>query len=388
MAFYGERFRRPDEEDIWEELRQMLLNPPSEQEIALKKQQEQAWIDSILNKAFPENPKPQSEPYLRYEDLLLPEDAEKYRQKQMSQSLTGFASPIGQNNQMSNTKAQQPPNQPTNLVNTNNNLVQDIDNTQTKVSSLSNLGTAKLQQKVPQQVDNRGLKNNNIAFEKQYYVPNEPLKATIIKDNIITPYNNEIENNPNLTEEEKFSKKIDVYNIHQQAKAREKVIEQKDIANKAKIFGKELLPFAIPNILPAKVTAKTTKILEPIVNKPLSKVGSKIKDNIIEDFAKNVYSSPINSSIEAIDEKKNVAKTILENYPKDIAESFILNSLRTHRDKNKIKKHIESSIDTWNTRQQRKQQEKSLQYYNDYIKDTSKDIGLEDWLEELLRKRK
>ena len=172
---------------------------------------EQAWIDSILNKAFPENPKPQSEPYLRYEDLLLPEDAEKYRQKQMklnnSQSLTGFASPIGQNNQMSNTKAQQPPNQPTNLVNTNSNLVQDIDNTQTKVSSLSNLGTAKLQQKVPQQVDNRGLKNNNIAFEKQYYVPNEPLKATIIKDNMITPYNNEIENNPNLTEEEKFSKK-------------------------------------------------------------------------------------------------------------------------------------------------------------------------------------
>ncbi len=61
MAFYGERFRRQDEEDIWEELMQMLLNLPSEQEIALKKQEEQAWIDSILDKAFPENPTLQTE---------------------------------------------------------------------------------------------------------------------------------------------------------------------------------------------------------------------------------------------------------------------------------------------------------------------------------------
>ena len=37
MSFYGELFRKKDEEDIWEELKQMLLNPPSEQEIALKK---------------------------------------------------------------------------------------------------------------------------------------------------------------------------------------------------------------------------------------------------------------------------------------------------------------------------------------------------------------
>ena len=43
----------------------MLLNPPSEQEIALKKQQEQAWIDSILNKAFPENPNAQTEQTLK-----------------------------------------------------------------------------------------------------------------------------------------------------------------------------------------------------------------------------------------------------------------------------------------------------------------------------------
>ena len=28
MAFYGELFRKKDEEDIWEELKQMLLNFP------------------------------------------------------------------------------------------------------------------------------------------------------------------------------------------------------------------------------------------------------------------------------------------------------------------------------------------------------------------------
>ena len=46
MVFWSDRFRREDEEDIWEELKQMLMNPPSEQEIALKKQQEQAQIDA------------------------------------------------------------------------------------------------------------------------------------------------------------------------------------------------------------------------------------------------------------------------------------------------------------------------------------------------------
>ena len=58
MAFYGERFRRPDEEDIWEELRQMILNPPTEEEIALKKQQEQAQINAILDRVFPDIEKP------------------------------------------------------------------------------------------------------------------------------------------------------------------------------------------------------------------------------------------------------------------------------------------------------------------------------------------
>ena len=38
MTFWLDRFKKDDEEDIWEELKQMLANPPSEQEIALKKQ--------------------------------------------------------------------------------------------------------------------------------------------------------------------------------------------------------------------------------------------------------------------------------------------------------------------------------------------------------------
>ena len=69
MTFWLDRFKKDDEEDIWEELKQMLANPPSEQEIALKKQKEQEWIDSILNKAFPDEPKIKGEPYLTPEEL-------------------------------------------------------------------------------------------------------------------------------------------------------------------------------------------------------------------------------------------------------------------------------------------------------------------------------
>ena len=70
MTFYGERFHRKDEEDIWEQLKQMLLNPASDEEIALNKQQEQAKIDLALEKMFPSVTKPQADPYLNYEDLL------------------------------------------------------------------------------------------------------------------------------------------------------------------------------------------------------------------------------------------------------------------------------------------------------------------------------
>ena len=84
MTFYGERFHRKDEEDIWEQLKQMLLNPASEEEIALNKQQEQAKIDLALEKMFPSVAKPQAEPYLNYEDLL----PEKEFQNEKIKSLT------------------------------------------------------------------------------------------------------------------------------------------------------------------------------------------------------------------------------------------------------------------------------------------------------------
>ena len=35
-----------------------------------KKKAEQAWIDSVLEQAFPDKPKAQKEPYLTYEELM------------------------------------------------------------------------------------------------------------------------------------------------------------------------------------------------------------------------------------------------------------------------------------------------------------------------------
>ena len=53
MAFWGERFRRDDEEDIWEELKQLLANPPSEQEIMQKKKKKnKLGLIQSLNKLF------------------------------------------------------------------------------------------------------------------------------------------------------------------------------------------------------------------------------------------------------------------------------------------------------------------------------------------------
>ena len=73
MAFYGERFRRSDEEDIWEELRQMLIN--SEALEAERKLQEARELEAF-NKAWDEangvgaETTSQSEPYLTYEELM------------------------------------------------------------------------------------------------------------------------------------------------------------------------------------------------------------------------------------------------------------------------------------------------------------------------------
>ena len=87
MAFWLDRFRKDDEEDIWEELKQMLLEQPSDQEIALKNQQEQSKIDAALERMFPDLPKQQSEPYLNYEDLF-------GGKRQAFDGPTGMAAPI------------------------------------------------------------------------------------------------------------------------------------------------------------------------------------------------------------------------------------------------------------------------------------------------------
>ena len=49
MAFWLDRYRRPDEEDIWEELKQMLKN--SDKYEAEKKLQEARELDAF-NKAW------------------------------------------------------------------------------------------------------------------------------------------------------------------------------------------------------------------------------------------------------------------------------------------------------------------------------------------------
>ena len=73
MAFYGERFQRPDEEDIWEELRQMLINSDTLE--AQKKLQEVREIESF-NKAWDRangvgvETTSQAKPYLTYEELM------------------------------------------------------------------------------------------------------------------------------------------------------------------------------------------------------------------------------------------------------------------------------------------------------------------------------
>ena len=179
MAFWLDRFRREDEEDIWEELKQMLLN--SDKYEAEKKLQEARELEAF-NKAWDKangvntESAPQKEPYLKQEDLLLPEDAEKYRQKQMnldnsnSQNLTGFASPLGQKNQMGNTKVQRITTPPINLVNTNKNLVSSFDAGLKNKQKFPDLGSAMPQQKKIQQVNNTTLENSNLSnVAKQSY---------------------------------------------------------------------------------------------------------------------------------------------------------------------------------------------------------------------------
>ena len=70
--FWSEQYEKP-EESIWEELKRMMLNPPSETDKKNKKLQEQAWIDTVLDKAFPqENKTPLLKSGVSYEKSLDP----------------------------------------------------------------------------------------------------------------------------------------------------------------------------------------------------------------------------------------------------------------------------------------------------------------------------
>lgn len=54
MAFYGERFQQPDEEDILQELKYWLENPITESERAERDKEINNYIDVIIEKAFGE----------------------------------------------------------------------------------------------------------------------------------------------------------------------------------------------------------------------------------------------------------------------------------------------------------------------------------------------
>ena len=47
MAFWSERFRRPDEDDIWEELKYWLQNPVTETEQALRDKEKQEYNKNL-----------------------------------------------------------------------------------------------------------------------------------------------------------------------------------------------------------------------------------------------------------------------------------------------------------------------------------------------------
>lgn len=144
MTFWADRFRRKDEEDIWKELRQQLLNPPSQEELQLKKQQEQAQINATLDRVFPDLEKPTKKTYLNYDELLSPQDAAQYRQKQMLKKeanqnntlKTGFAAPINQNNQGNLLgKVQQNFSNQTNLVEPNNDVISETQKTSDTITA-------------------------------------------------------------------------------------------------------------------------------------------------------------------------------------------------------------------------------------------------------------
>lgn len=54
MRFWGERFKRDDEEDIWEEFRYWLKNPVTEEEQQARDKEVNNYVNSVLAKMFDE----------------------------------------------------------------------------------------------------------------------------------------------------------------------------------------------------------------------------------------------------------------------------------------------------------------------------------------------
>lgn len=54
MRFWGERFKRDGEEDIWEGLRYWLNNPVTEEEQQARKKEVNNYVNSVLAKMFDE----------------------------------------------------------------------------------------------------------------------------------------------------------------------------------------------------------------------------------------------------------------------------------------------------------------------------------------------
>ena len=147
-------------------------------------------------------------------------------------------------------------------------------------------------------ISDQGFKSNS----NSNIVQEQPLmKASIIEEKYLTPIDNVL-NDPELTQKEKEEKIYRIIQIQKQAEARNKEIEKEYRVNMAKIIGKEILPYIIPNMLPAKIVSGVNKITKPVIDKILPRVGEAIKKKIGEDVSRSLLVSPISSVSEAIEE--------------------------------------------------------------------------------------
>ena len=268
MSFWLDRFRKEDEEDIWEELKQMLLNSPSEQEIALKKQEEQAKIDAVVERMFPDIKKTQGEPYLRYEDLLNPQGLQKRMQEQYMQE--------DYQKLMQNSRGDLTP--------------QDILQKMDMFSPKRMNGTNSL-------VDN---------YEPEELV-NEltPLKTGYIStERQLSPYE-EIDSRQDWSEKMKAQKKAEVAKIQETAAAREKEINREHAIKQAKNYGGAALEVGsafVPGLGGAKLAGTIAKKLAP-------KFGRKIAQEVSTGMLKGTSSGAIEGLGRGLLEDENILKT-------------------------------------------------------------------------------